>query len=75
MAGVIVGAKVPMVVVSRADTYEARLNSIAIASILFLDPLPPGPADLLVKAVGADLLQIRQQSRLTSFEHQLRMDW
>lgn len=34
MAGVIVGAKVPIVVVSRADTYEARLNSIAIACIL-----------------------------------------
>jgi phosphate butyryltransferase len=34
MAGVIVGAKAPMVVVSRADTYEARLNSIAIACIL-----------------------------------------
>ncbi|MGQ9604170.1 MAG: bifunctional enoyl-CoA hydratase/phosphate acetyltransferase [bacterium] len=33
-AGVIVGGKVPMVVVSRADTYEARLNSIAIACIL-----------------------------------------
>jgi len=33
-AGVIVGAKVPMVVVSRADTYEARLNSIAVACIL-----------------------------------------
>lgn len=34
MAGVIVGAKVPIVVVSRADTYEARLNSIAIACVL-----------------------------------------
>jgi phosphate butyryltransferase len=34
MAGVIVGAKVPMVVVSRADTYQARLNSIAIACVL-----------------------------------------
>lgn len=34
MAGVIVGAKAPMVVVSRADTYEARLNSIAIACVL-----------------------------------------
>jgi phosphate butyryltransferase len=34
MAGVIVGARVPMVVVSRADTYEARLNSIAIACVL-----------------------------------------
>jgi phosphate butyryltransferase len=33
-AGVIVGAAVPMVVVSRADTYEARLNSIAVACIL-----------------------------------------
>jgi phosphate butyryltransferase len=38
MAGVIVGAKVPMVVVSRADTYEARLNSIAIACILSQNP-------------------------------------
>lgn len=34
MAGVIVGAKTPIVVVSRADTYEARLNSIAVACIL-----------------------------------------
>jgi len=33
-AGVIVGGMVPMVVVSRADTYEARLNSIAVACIL-----------------------------------------
>lgn len=33
-AGVIVGARVPMVVVSRADTYDARLNSIAVACIL-----------------------------------------
>jgi phosphate butyryltransferase len=33
-AGVIVGGRVPMVVVSRADTYEARLNSIAVACVL-----------------------------------------
>jgi phosphate butyryltransferase len=33
-AGVIVGGTVPMVVVSRADTYEARLNSIAVACVL-----------------------------------------
>jgi phosphotransacetylase len=33
-AGVIVGGKVPMVVVSRADTYKARLNSIAVACVL-----------------------------------------
>jgi phosphate butyryltransferase len=33
-AGVIVGARVPIVVVSRADTYEARLNSIAVACVL-----------------------------------------
>lgn len=33
-AGVIVGGMVPMVVVSRADTYDARLNSIAVACIL-----------------------------------------
>jgi phosphate butyryltransferase len=33
-AGVIVGGKVPMVVVSRADTYDARLNSIAVACLL-----------------------------------------
>ena len=37
MAGVIVGSKVPIVVVSRADTYEARLNSIAIACVLSKD--------------------------------------
>ncbi|MFZ1947292.1 MAG: bifunctional enoyl-CoA hydratase/phosphate acetyltransferase [bacterium] len=33
-AGVIVGGRVPMVVVSRADTYEARFNSIAVACVL-----------------------------------------
>jgi len=33
-AGVIVGGKVPMVVVSRSDTFDARLNSIAIACVL-----------------------------------------
>jgi len=33
-AGVIVGWKVPMIVVSRSDTYDARLNSIAIACVL-----------------------------------------
>ena len=33
-AGVIVGGRVPMIVVSRADTYDARLNSIAVACIL-----------------------------------------
>lgn len=33
-AGVIVGGKVPMIVVSRADTYEARLNSIAVGCVL-----------------------------------------
>jgi phosphate butyryltransferase len=33
-AGVIVGGTAPMVLVSRADTYEARLNSIAVACVL-----------------------------------------
>ncbi len=33
-AGVIVGGMVPMIVVSRADTYDARLNSIAVACVL-----------------------------------------
>jgi phosphate butyryltransferase len=33
-AGVIVGGKVPMIVVSRADTFDARLNSIAVACVL-----------------------------------------
>jgi phosphate butyryltransferase len=33
-AGIIVGGTVPMVVVSRADTYEARLNSIAVGCVL-----------------------------------------
>jgi phosphate butyryltransferase len=33
-AGLIVGGIVPMVAVSRADTYEARLNSIAVACVL-----------------------------------------
>jgi phosphotransacetylase len=33
-AGVIVGGMVPMIVVSRADTFDARLNSIAVACVL-----------------------------------------
>jgi phosphate butyryltransferase len=33
-AGVIVGGKVPMVVVSRSDPYSARLNSMAIGCVL-----------------------------------------
>jgi len=33
-AGVIVGGKVPMIVVSRSDTFDARLNSIAVACVL-----------------------------------------
>lgn len=33
-AGVIVGGRVPMVAVSRADTYDARLNSILVACVL-----------------------------------------
>ncbi|MFH1314163.1 MAG: bifunctional enoyl-CoA hydratase/phosphate acetyltransferase [Candidatus Eisenbacteria bacterium] len=37
-AGVIVGGIVPMVAVSRADTYEARLNSIAVACVLSQRP-------------------------------------
>jgi phosphate butyryltransferase len=37
-AGVIVGGVVPMVAVSRADTYEARLNSIAVACVLSQSP-------------------------------------
>lgn len=33
-AGVIMGAKVPVVLVSRADSYEAKLNSIALGSVI-----------------------------------------
>lgn len=33
-AGVIMGAKVPIVLVSRADTYEAKLYSIALGSVI-----------------------------------------
>lgn len=33
-AGVIMGAKVPVVLVSRADTYETKLNSIALGSVI-----------------------------------------
>ncbi len=33
-AGVIMGAKVPVVLVSRADSYEAKLNSIALGSVV-----------------------------------------
>lgn len=33
-AGVIMGAKVPVVLVSRADSYESKLNSIALGSVV-----------------------------------------
>lgn len=33
-AGVIMGAKAPIVLVSRADSYEAKLNSIALGSVI-----------------------------------------
>jgi len=33
-AGVIMGAKVPVVLVSRADSYETKLNSIALGSVV-----------------------------------------
>ncbi len=33
-AGVIMGAKVPVVLVSRADSYTAKLNSIALGSVI-----------------------------------------
>ncbi len=33
-AGVIMGAKAPIVLVSRADSYEDKLNSIALASVI-----------------------------------------
>lgn len=33
-AGIIMGAKVPIVLVSRADTHEAKLNSIALGSVI-----------------------------------------
>lgn len=33
-AGVVMGAKVPVVLVSRADSYEAKLNSIALGSVI-----------------------------------------
>jgi phosphate butyryltransferase len=33
-AGVIMGASKPVVLVSRADTYEAKLNSIALGSVI-----------------------------------------
>lgn len=33
-AGVVMGAKVPVVLVSRADSYEAKLNSIALGSLI-----------------------------------------
>lgn len=33
-AGIIMGAKVPIVLVSRADSYEAKLNSIALGSVI-----------------------------------------
>lgn len=33
-AGIIMGAKVPVVLVSRADSYETKLNSIALGSVI-----------------------------------------
>lgn len=33
-AGIIMGAKAPVVLVSRADTHEAKLNSIALGSVI-----------------------------------------
>lgn len=33
-AGIIMGAKVPVVLTSRADSYEAKLNSIALGSVV-----------------------------------------
>lgn len=33
-AGIIMGAKVPVVLVSRADSYQAKLNSIALGSVI-----------------------------------------
>lgn len=33
-AGIIMGAKAPVVLVSRADSYEAKLNSIALGSVI-----------------------------------------
>ncbi len=33
-AGIIMGAKVPVVLVSRADSYDAKLNSIALGSVI-----------------------------------------
>ncbi|GAU79741.1 bifunctional enoyl-CoA hydratase/phosphate acetyltransferase [Fusibacter sp. 3D3] len=33
-AGIIMGARVPVVLVSRADSYEAKLNSIALGSVI-----------------------------------------
>ncbi|MDO4799924.1 MAG: bifunctional enoyl-CoA hydratase/phosphate acetyltransferase [Bacillota bacterium] len=33
-AGVIMGAKVPVILVSRADSYEAKLNSIALGAVV-----------------------------------------
>lgn len=33
-AGIIMGAKVPVVLVSRADSYEAKLNSIALGGVI-----------------------------------------
>lgn len=39
-AGVIMGAKVPIVLVSRADTAEVKLNSIALGSIIAAAHMP-----------------------------------
>ena len=33
MAGLIVGARAPIVLTSRADSFESKLNSIALAAL------------------------------------------
>jgi phosphate butyryltransferase len=36
-AGIIMGAKVPVVLTSRADSYEAKLYSIALGSVISMN--------------------------------------
>ena len=44
MAGLVVGAKVPIIINSRADSAETRYLSLAMATILARSAQVPGPS-------------------------------
>jgi phosphate butyryltransferase len=45
MAGIVVGAKCPLVVGSRSDPYETRLVSIALGVVIAASTTQPSPVD------------------------------